>query len=234
MNTIDPKVLDFANHHADATEADIRELCDGVLAYGFNSAFVNPIYVKLAKSFVQDKAKVGTVVSFPLGGDLRDVKIHAIREAIQDGADELDIVPDIAHIIEGNDMLFQEELTVLTRTAKVMRKTTVVKIIIETGLFVPEHFLDADTPQIRTGREHIVNASRMIERSGAVFIKICTGMGKRGASVDDVKLIRSVVSPAMKIKCAGGIDTKEEALALLSAGANRLGTSHAVEIIKNN
>jgi len=231
MRKIDPKILDYANHRADATEKDIQTLCADVLQYGFNSAFVNPVHIKLAKSLVSDKAKVGTVISFPLGQDIREVKVHAIREAVNDGADELDIVPNISKIKEGKLDLLEDELKALTTTAKIMRKEIVVKFIVETGLFVPEHFLDAETPEIHAGREQIVNIAKAIERSGADFVKICSGMGKRGVSVDDVKLVRSVVSPTMKVKGAGGIDTKEKALSLIEAGANRLGTSHAIEII---
>ena len=232
MDTIDPKMLDFANHRADATVEDIKTLCETVLTYGFNSAFVNPVHVKLAKSCVGETAKVGTVISFPLGQDRQDIKIHAIRECIQDGADELDIVPDISKIKEGNADAFQQELIDLTASARSMRKTIVIKFIIETGLFLPEQFLSvSDTKEIRSGKLCVQQAAEAIQKSGADFVKICSGMAKRGVSVDDVVFIRSIVGPMMKIKGAGGIDTKQEVLALLKAGANRFGTSHAPEII---
>lgn len=231
MTAIDPAILDFANHHADATVEDIRTLCKTVLQYKFNSAFVNPVHVKLARSIMGITGKIGTVVSFPLGQDRTDVKIHSIREAIQDGADELDIVPDISKIKEDKADMFEQELVELTTQARLMRKNIVVKFIIETGLFLPEHFLTVKTPESQSGQKHIVLAALAIERAGADFIKICSGMGKRGVSVDDVKLIRSNVKPETKIKGAGGIDTKQEVLDLLTAGANRFGTSHAPEII---
>jgi len=234
MSTINPSVLDYANHRADATESDIQSLCTKVIAYRFNSAFVNPVHVKLARGLLGDKAKVGTVISFPLGQDEKDIKIHSIREAIQNGADELDIVPNISRIKEKKTDLFEQELLDLTGSARFMRKNVIIKFIIETSLFVPEHFLTLNTPEIELGREQIVIASRAIERSGADFIKICSGMGVRGVSVDDVTFIRSVVSPSMKIKGAGGIDTRQEVLDLLKAGANRFGTSHAPEIIDEN
>lgn len=232
MDAVNPLVLDFANHRADATEDDIKKLCTAVLQYGFNSAFVNPVHVKLAKSIIEDKAKVGTVVSFPLGQDWKDIKIHAIRKSIQDGADELDIVPDISKMKEGKTDLFERELVDLTTSAKSMRKNIIVKFIIETGLFVPEHFLTLETPEIEQGKVHIIRASQAIERSGADFVKLCSGMGPRGVSLDDVTFVRSIVTPAMKVKGAGGIDTKKEALDLLAAGVNRIGTSHAIEIVK--
>jgi deoxyribose-phosphate aldolase len=234
MDIIDPKVLDFANHRADATEEEIKILCEAVLQYGFNSAFLNPTHVALARKLLGNKAKVGTVISFPLGQDVRDVKIHAIREAIQAGADELDIIPDISRVSEEKYDLFKEELTALVIAAKSMRGDVIVKFIIETGLFVPEQFLSLDTPEIQKGKEKIQEASLAIEKSGADFVKLCSGLGHRGVSVNDVAFVRSVVSPTMKIKGAGGIDTKKEALDLISAGANRLGTSHAPEIIDEN
>jgi len=227
-----PSMLDFANHRADATKEDIRALCKTVIQYGFNSAFVNPVHVKLARQLLGNKSKVGTVVSFPLGQDLKDVKIHAIRECIQNGADELDIVPDISKIKEGKADLFEQELIDLTASARSMRKTIVIKFIIETGLFLPEQFLSvSDTKEIRSGKLCVQQAAEAIQKSGADFVKICSGMAKRGVSVDDVVFIRSIVGPMMKIKGAGGIDTKQEVLALLKAGANRFGTSHAPEII---
>jgi len=231
MTTLIPPMLDFANHRADATEEDIHILCKTVLSYQFNSAFVNPIHVKLARGLIGDKAKVGTVISFPLGQDETDIKIHAIREAVQNGADELDIVPDISRLKEKKADLFEQELIDLTASARFMRKNIVVKFIIETGLFLPEHFLTLKSPDINEGREQIVIAVRAIERSGADFVKICSGMGSRGVSEDDVLFIRSLVKPGMKIKGAGGIHTKEKALNLIKAGANRLGTSHAPQII---
>ena len=231
MNTMSPSMLDFANHRADATEEDIKKLCETVLQYGFNSAFVNPTHVALARKLIGDKAKVGTVISFPLGQDVRDIKIHSIREAIQSGANELDVVPDISRVSEEKYDLFKEEVTALVSAAKSMRKDIIVKFIIETGLFVPEQFLSLDTPEIQKGKEKIREAALCIEQSGADFVKLCSGIGKRGVSVDDVTFVRSVVSPTMKIKGAGGIDTKKEALDLITAGANRLGTSHAPEII---
>ena len=232
MDTIDPKVLDFANHRADATEEDIRTLCNAVLRYGFNSAFVNPVHVAFAKSLLSQKAKVGTVISFPLGQDTLESKKYAIREAIQNGADELDIVPDISKIKEGKTGEFEKECLDLTTYARGVRETIVIKFIIETGLFLPEHFLSlSETPEIRSGKLCVQQSAEIIEKSGADFIKICSGMSKRGVSVDDVTFIRALVRPEMKIKGAGGIDTREEVLALLKAGANRFGTSHAVDII---
>ena len=233
ITALTPSVLDFANHRADATDEDIRTLCKGVLEYGFNSVFVNPLHVAFARKFLdsaggQKKTKVGTVVSFPLGGDLLPIKVHAIREAVANGADELDIVPDISGLFEGQEEEFGKELRELTAQAKHMRSDVIVKFIIEMGLFTDENGKDVT----REGSTLVKQAAVMIEKSGADFVKLCSGMGPRGVAPADVALIRSFISPTMKIKGAGGIDTYEEALALLSAGANRLGTSHAIDIIQ--
>lgn len=227
---IAPTMLDFANHRASATQDDIRKLCESVLRYGFNSAFVNPCHVAFARSILGAKSKVGTVVSFPLGQDKANIKIHAIREAVADGADELDVVPDISLLLAGHPDELAKELTTLTREAKTMRQDVIVKFIIEMGLFVDEEGKDL----IPDGLQKAKNAALLIEKSGADFVKLCSGMGRRGVSPSDVRIVRSVVAPTMKVKGAGGIDTREEAVALIEAGVNRMGTSHAIEIIAEN
>jgi len=227
MAPLDPTILDFANHRADATKEDIKTLVEGTLKYHFNSVFVNPLHVAYAKSLVGDKTKVGTVISFPLGQDTRDVKRLAIQTSVINGADELDIVPDISVMKSGNNDFFLLELQVLTTEAKKMRGDVIVKWIIETGLFIDEQGKDI----VPNGKDMVKNAALMIQKAGADYVKLCSGMGKRGVSEYDVALVREAVGPTMNIKGAGGIDTLEEALALVKAGANRLGTSHAIEII---
>lgn len=210
--------LDLANHHADATEEDVRRLCANVLKYGFNAAFVNPCYIGLAREELRDlpagkagKAKVGTAISFPLGQDTLEMKIFAAREAIRLGADELDIAPN-------NARLTLDEMKTIVEAGRAARTSIVIKFILETGLLTDEH--------IQQGAVAIVE-------SGADFIKICSGMGPRGASLEDVKLVREAVGEApVKIKVAGGIDTIEEVRAFLSAGVHRIGTSKAVEIME--
>lgn len=223
-------MLDFANHKASATEEDIKKLCDDVLTHGFNSAFVNPCHVALARSIMGTKGKVGTVVSFPLGQDTLSIKTKTVEEAITDGVDELDIVPDIGALLGDEPENLQKELTALTNTAKTLKEDIIVKFIIETGIFIDEKGKEL----VPGGVALVKNAAKMIEASGADFVKLCSGMGKRGVSPNDVVLIRSVVAPEMRVKGAGGIDTREEALALMDAGVNRMGTSHAIEIIDAN
>ncbi len=221
MDTTIASHLDLANHHADATPDDIRKLCANVLKYGFNGAFVNPCYIALAKEEVEDKAKVGTAFSFPLGQDTLEMKLFMARESVRLGADELDIVPNNGLLLaEGGFSQYREELRAIVEASKTARNDIVVKFIIETGLFVvDEEFL-------------IKRAAEAILASGADFVKICSGMGKRGASLNDVRLVREAIGNApIKIKVAGGIDTIGEVRAFLDAGVDRMGTSKAVEIM---
>lgn len=211
--------LDLANHHADATPEDIRKVCANVLKYGFNGAFVNPCYIALAREELEDKAKVGTAFSFPLGQDTLEMKIFAAREAIRLGADELDIVPNNGLLLMENGFgQYREELKTIVDTARAIRADIIIKFIIETGFL--EEVL-------------IKRAAEAIVASGADFVKICSGMGPRGASLDDVRLVNEAIGNApIKIKVAGGIDTIEEVRAFLDAGVQRMGTSKAVEIME--
>lgn len=208
--------LDFANHHPESTKADIEKLCAGVLKYGFHSAFVNPCWVRLAKILVNKKAAVGTVVSFPLGQDNTEAKIVACRELVKKGVDELDISTNVGWLKEGKTELYLKEMKRLVQQIKKRRSTVVVKFIIETGLLT---------------NDEIKKASLLVFKSGADFVKICSGMGPRGARLSDVKIIKQVVGDKIKIKVAGGIHHLKQVKEFLAAGANRIGTSKAIEIV---
>lgn len=224
MNTI-AHYLDLANHHADATTADIEKLCKTVRTYGFNSAFVNPLHVALARTLIGADGKVGTAISFPLGQDRNDIKIASSLKAISDGADELDIVPNNALLLETNGgALYQRELTEIVSAIRKEKQQTIIKFIIETGLF------DA-LPHAKT---IVQTAAMAIKESGADFVKFGTGMGKRGASLEDLRIVKDTVRDTIRIKVAGGIDTYEEALSFITAGASRIGTSKAVLIVTQN
>lgn len=212
--------LDFANHHATATPSDIKKLCADVEQYGFHTAFVNPTYVALAKSILATHAKVGCVISFPLGQDATDVKMAAANKAVSDGADELDIVPNLGLYLSGDKQGFIADMAKVTESARMFGKPVVIKFILDPGYF--------DT--LPNKKEVMQDVAMCIQQSGADFVKIGSGMGPRNPTVDDVKIVKEAV-PDMKIKAAGGVDTKEKALALITAGADRIGTSHAITII---
>jgi deoxyribose-phosphate aldolase len=211
--------LDLANHHADATPENVKAVCGNVLRWGLNAAFVNPCYIAIANDALEGRAKVGTAVSFPLGQDTLAMKVASACEAVRLGADELDIVPNNGLLLTENGLgQYRQELQTIVDATKAARADVVVKFIIETGFL--EELL-------------IQRAAEAILASGADFIKICSGMGPRGASLDDVRLIKEAVGGApIKIKVAGGIDTIGEVHAFLAAGADRIGTSRAVAIME--
>ena len=211
------KYLDFANHHPDVTPEQIKNLCQNVIKFGFHSAFVNPCYISLAKEFLGDKFPVGTVISFPLGQDTRDGKVLLAIETTRKGADELDVMMNVGLFKAGKYKEVLEEMRAVNLAAKETRRNVIVKFIIETGFLTDEE---------------IKKASELVLKSGADFVKTCSGWGPRGAKLEDVKLIREAIGDKIKIKVAGGIDTYQEAVDFIDAGAARIGTSKAIEIVK--
>jgi deoxyribose-phosphate aldolase len=221
------KYLDLANHHQDTTPEAIGKLCEEVKKYGFNSAFVNPCYLSLARELLSrgagsrlaggPEAKVGTVISFPLGQDTQNTKILAAIDAVKKGADELDICMNVGLFKGGESEKALEEMKAVVQAVKDMKATAIVKFIIETGFLTDEE---------------IKKASQLVLESGADFVKTNSGFGPRGASLKDVALIREAVGDKIKIKVAGGIDTLKEATDFIQAGVDRIGTSKAVEIIE--
>lgn len=236
--------LDLANHHANATPEDVKKLCANVLKYGFNAAFVNPCYIALAKQELGGKAKVGTTISFPLGQDSLEMKVFALREAIRLGADELDIGPNNGLLIAKEGLgQYRQELRTIVEAARANRADVIVKFFLEAGYFLPDETKATEEEKDHGGTSNvpatfdrgeflIKRGSEAILASGADFVKICSGMGPRGASLVDVRLVKEAIGTApIKIKVAGGIDTLAEAKAFLDAGASRIGTSKAVEIM---
>jgi len=211
------KYLDFANHHPESTPEDICRLCQKVEEFGFHTAFVNPCYVSLAKETLAGKAQVGTVVAFPLGQETQDIKILTSLKAVDQGADELDISINVGWLKSGQSDKALAEMKAIVEAVKNLKKKTVVKFIIETGLLTDDE---------------IKKASEIVLSSGADFVKTNSGMGPRGASLKDVELVKSAVGDKIKIKVAGGVDTLKEALDFIKAGVSRIGTSKAIEIIK--
>jgi len=197
--------LDFANHRADATPADIEKLCAAVLEHGFHAAFVNACYITLAKS---KGVRVGTVVSFPLGQDTVAAKVAAANEAVQLGADELDIVPNIGSFVI-------DELKAIVDSARMVGKPVIVKFILDPGYLT---------------KEQLAAYAKIVQEAGADFVKIGSGMGPRNPTIEDVRIVQQAV-PDMKIKVAGGVTTLDAAKSFIDAGVTRIGTSHAIDIV---
>ena len=208
--------LDLANHHPNSTEDDIKNICEKVKKYSFNAAFVNPFFIQFAKG---QGVKVGTVISFPLGQETLSVKTGCAESYASLGADELDVSLNVGYIKSGKWMESLVEMRAVVEEARKINPKIIIKFIPETG------YLTAD--EIKKCAENMVD-------SGADFFKTCSGLGPRGATIEDVRLVREAVGQKLKIKVAGGIETYDQAMSFINAGADRIGTSHAVEIVEKS
>lgn len=213
METIN-KYIDHTNLKPFATKEDITNLCEEASQYGFASVCVNPYYVKLASKLLKNsEAKVCTVIGFPLGQNTTEIKVQEVLKALEDGCDEFDMVINVGALKDGkHDYVFEEIKQIVTAT-----NGKTVKVIIETGLLT---------------EEEIIIATKLTCKAGAHFVKTCTGVSKGVAKVQDVKLMKENLSGNTQIKASAGIKDKETALALISAGATRIGTSSGVQIVK--
>lgn len=208
--------LDLANHHPNSTEEDIKSVCQKVKQYGFNAAFINPFFIQFAKSF---GVKVGTVISFPLGQETLSVKTGCAESYASLGADELDVSLNVGYLKSGKWTESLVEMKAVVESARKINPKIIIKFIPETGYL---------------SESEIKKCAEIMADSGADFFKTCSGLGPRGATIADVKLVREAIGNKLKIKVAGGIETYEQAIEFINAGADRIGTSHAVEIIEKS
>lgn len=208
--------IDFANHHPNAAETDIKFICDKVLEHDFNSAFMNPSWVEYTRQTLGFTGRIGTIVAFSLGQDTLDIKVAAAQRYLSLGADELDIMLNVSAIKLAHWEAVANEMQTLVHEIKSANSAATIKFVPECGYLTPE--------EIKKTAELMVQAK-------ADFFKTCTGMGPRGANLDDVRYIKEAIGDQIKIKVAGGVDTVEEAQSYLEAGVSRMGTSHALAII---
>ena len=214
------KLIDHTLLKPDATEDDITRLCKEAKKYGFWSVCVNPAYVSLATKILRgSNVKVCSVVGFPLGANVSEVKAFEAEKAINDGASEIDMVINIGGLKSHDYELVERDIHKVVERAKALRKDTIVKVIIETGLLT---------------EDEKVLACRLVKEAGADFVKTSTGLNSSGATIHDVKLLRKTVGPNFGVKASGGIKTYRNAIELVKAGANRIGTSSGVAIIGEN
>jgi deoxyribose-phosphate aldolase len=202
---------------ATATSERIKQLCEEAKTYGFRAVSVNPRWVALAAEQLHgSKAAVDGVVSLPLGADSTKIKVVQAREAIFAGADEIDMVADLAAIIEGDSPYLSNQLQAVLKVCRSMMPPVLLKVIIESAAL---------------NREQKIFACQIADKCGVDFVKTSTGMNPAGgATVEDIKLMKEN-APHCKIKAAGGIRTAKQALEMLEAGADRIGTSSSVQII---
>ncbi len=209
------KLIDHTLLRADATTEEIVKLCQEARKYNFMSVCVNPFYVPVAKRLLLHTGiKVCTVVGFPLGATLPKVKAYEAQEAVKQGADEVDMVMNIAMAKERNFDYIEKEVSIV-RSA--IPAGIVLKVILETCYLTPRE---------------IAKASAACRDGGADFVKTSTGFGKAGAKTGDVRIMRAVVGNDCGVKASGGIHTRKEAMAMVAAGASRLGTSSSVAIME--
>ncbi len=195
-----------------ATPEQIRQLCAEADENGFASVCVNPAYVPLAASLLKDSAvNVCTVIGFPLGMNATAIKAAEARQAVQDGADELDMVIQVGQLRSGNLQYVEDDIRAVVEAGG----GKLVKVIIETALLTDEEK---------------VTACRLAKKAGADFVKTCTGFSGGAASVHDIALMRQTVGPEMGVKASGGVRDYASAVALIEAGATRIGTSSGVAI----
>jgi deoxyribose-phosphate aldolase len=217
------KTVDHTLLKPDATEGEIQRLCREAAHYHFAAVCVLPCHVRLAaKELRGTDVKVATVVSFPFGADTTAVKAAAVRDAIQGGASELDVVMNISKFLSGEFAYVAEELASLNGEVGAVAMNSglndaVVKIIIETA------YLSDKMKRL---------AVQIVAASGADFVKTSTGFGPGGATTEDVALLREEAPEELAVKASGGIRTLEDALDLLNAGASRIGASGSVRIMR--
>ncbi len=206
--------IDHTNLKADATPNQIKDLCREAGMYEFVSVCVNPKHVELA-SYQLGETIVCSVIGFPLGANITDTKVYETKKAIEQGAKEIDMVIDLSSLKAKH---YRETLNDIALVAKACHKGGAkLKVILENCYL--------------NQAEKIISCM-IAKKAGADFVKTSTGFGPSGATVDDVALMREIVGPKMGVKAAGGIRDKHTAEMMLKAGANRIGSSRSVDIVR--
>ncbi|MFD2518427.1 deoxyribose-phosphate aldolase [Salinimicrobium flavum] len=208
------KFIDHTILKATATEADIIKLCEEAKEYNFFSVCVNSGYVSLAKkNLAGSNVKVCTVVGFPLGAMSTPAKVFEAKQAVKEGAEEVDMVINIGELKSKNLKKVEQEITAIKEAIGDL----VLKVIIETCYLT---------------RQEIVIASEIAVKAKADYVKTSTGFGNDGASLENIALMKSAVNGQAKLKASGGIKNLDMALSYIEAGVERIGTSSGVSIVK--
>ena len=205
--------IDHTNLKNNAVKEDIKKLCEEAKVFSFKSVCVYPYYVKYAKSLLEDSnILVCTVIGFPSGMSTIETKIFETKDAIKNGADEIDMVINISALKNKDYDYLKNEI----KNIKEVVGNNVLKVIIETCLLT---------------REEIIKITEICNSVNVDFIKTSTGFSEYGARVEDVKLINKYRKDNISIKASGGIKTYEDAISMINSGATRIGTSNGVNII---
>ncbi|MDO5716800.1 MAG: deoxyribose-phosphate aldolase [Tissierellia bacterium] len=207
------KRIDHTLLKPDATSDDIKTLCKEAILHGFHSVCIHPSRIEEAKECLGDEAvKITTVIGFPLGANTTATKVQEIEDALQRGADELDVVQNVGWVKEKRWETLREEYRAIRRAAK----DHCLKMILETGSLT---------------EDEIIACTRIAREEGYDYVKTSTGFVAGGATLDAVETMKAHAGNGMKVKASGGIGSKEEAEKMIEAGADRLGTSRSLQII---
>ncbi len=219
ITQIDASIAHLIDHtllKPEASRDDLRKLCQEAVRFGFASVCVNPWYVPLAAELVRGSSvKVCTVVGFPLGATLPQVKMYEAEEVIKLGAEEVDMVVNVGALKSKQDEVVETDIRGVVQAAH--RGAAICKVIIEAALLTPDEK---------------VRACIACKNAGADFVKTSTGFGPGGATAEDVALMRAVVGGEIGVKAAGGIRTLDDLKKMVSAGATRIGASASVKIME--
>ena len=207
------KYIDHTLLKPEATKTQIENLCKEAIKYDFASVCVNPTHVAYcAKLLKNSDVKVCTVIGFPLGSNTTETKVFETKNAIENGADEIDMVINIGALKDKNYNFVKEDIESVVKAAN----SKLVKVILETCLLT---------------EEEVKEACKLSQEARADYVKTSTGFSKSGASVEMVKIMYDTVHDTMKVKASGGVRTYDDAIKMIEAGASRIGTSNGVGIV---
>lgn len=215
MNNNIARMIDHTVLKAFSTEEDVKKICKEAKEYNFFSVCINPTNIELAKKELDGSdVKVCTVIGFPLGANTPEVKAFETKDAIEKGADEVDMVINIGAL---KDKKYDYVLNDIKSVVDAANKKALVKVIIETC------YLTDEEKKI---------ACELSVKAGADFVKTSTGFGTGGSTPEDIKLMREVVGPNIGVKASGGVRNQQDAKAVIEAGCSRIGASASVSIVK--
>lgn len=198
----------------ESTDLDIQQACLDAKKYNFKAVCINPVWVSYTSDLLKGTdVNTCTVIGFPLGANTTAMKTEETKQAIQDGANEVDMVINIGALKSEDFALVHDDIRAVVKAAD---KKAIVKVIIETSLL---------------SRNEKIRACEIAKRAGADFVKTSTGFSTGGATAEDVKLMRTAVGPEMGVKASGGVRSYEDAEAMIKAGATRIGTSNGVALL---
>lgn len=210
-----PSMIDHTVLKPEATRDMIETLCKEAMEYNFAAVCVNPYHVAFCKNILEgSKVKVATVVGFPLGANTKEVKAFETIDAINNGAVEIDMVINIGALKDKDYKIVKEDIEAVVNAAS---DKAIVKVIIETSLLT---------------EEEKIKACELSMEAGAHFVKTSTGFSTGGATIEDVKLMKSIVGDKLEVKASGGVRDLKTAMEMVEAGATRLGTSSGIKISK--